>query len=355
MALRHRFTRHRFALALLLGSALLASACTTDAPSTAEGGGEPEPAKIEAAIPQEFRALAEATAGYRAIDACGLHDPDAAKEVTGDELDEIIPSQDGMQECVLRTHKGEFRASWTIYLEVGENFDASQRKDAAPENIGGLEMFLSEDERMCTLAKPLDDDRAIVLRTSPSGTGEDKSAKTSCQLAKDYAGKVAPLWKDLPKRGSGRTTPELTLAKLDPCTVASGALEMFGSDAVLHPSGPFVCTAKPLNPGPPSRDKGVGRNEVGITLMVDDDPSALVKPGDSSAREVTVAGYKTVIFQGRSGCTSYIVYDPDTSIVQDNRVPEGGGILYQQIRMSTATCDVAQQAAEKVLSKVGKR
>jgi hypothetical protein len=60
----------------------------------------------------------------------------------------------------------------------------------------------------------------------------------------------------------------------------------------------------------------VGRNEVGITLMVDDDPSALVKPGDQSAREVTVAGYKTVIFQGRSGCTSYIVYDPDTSIVQ---------------------------------------
>lgn len=349
MALRQRFT-----LALLLGTALLASACTKDAPSPPEGGGETQPAKIEAAIPQEYRALAEAAAGYRAIDACGLHDPDAAKEITGDELDEIIPSQDGMQECVLRTHKGEFRASWTIYLEVGETFDASQRKDAAPESIGGLEVFVSEDERTCTLAKPLDDDRAIVLRTSPSGTGEDKPAKSSCQLAKEYAAKVAPLWKDLPKRDSERTKPELTLAKLDPCTVASGALDMFGADAVLQPSGPFVCTAKPLNPGPPSRDKGVGRNEVGITLMVDDDPSALVKPGDQSAREVTVAGYKTVIFQGRSGCTSYIVYDPDTSIVQDNRATEGG-VLYQQIRMSTATCDVAQQAAEKVLAKAGKR
>lgn len=348
MALRHRFT-----LALLLGSALLASACTKDAPSASEGG-DAQPAKIEAAIPQEFRAQAEAAAAHRAIDTCGLHDPDAAKEVTGDQLDEIIPSQDGLQECMLRTHRGEFRASWTIYLEVGDTFDASQRKDAAPENIGGLEVYVSEDERTCTLAKPLDDDRAIVLRTSPSGTGEDKPAKSACQVAKEYVGKIAPLWKDLPKRGSGRTTPELTLAKLDPCTVASGALDMFGADAVLQPSGAFTCTAKPLNPGPPPREKGVGRNEVAITLMVDDDPSALVKSGDQTAREVTVAGYKAVIFQGRNGCTSYIVYDPDTSIVQDNRATDGG-VLYQQIRMSTATCDIAQQAAEKVLSKAGKR
>lgn len=348
MALRRRFT-----LALLLGATLLASACTKDA-SSPEGGGEAQPAQIEAAIPPEFRALAAAAAAHRAIDTCGLHNPDAAKEVTGDQLDEIIPSQDGLQECVLRTHKGEFRASWTIYLEVGETFDASQRKDAAPETIGGLEMYVSEDERMCTLAKPLDDDRAIVLRTSPSGTGDDKPAKSSCQVAKEYAGKVAPLWKNLPKRDSERTTPELSLAKLDPCTVASGALDMFGADAVLQPAGPFTCTAKPLNPGPPSRDKGVGRNEVAITLMADDDPSALTKSANEPAREVTIAGHKTVIFQGRTGCTSYIVYDPDTSIVQDNRAVEGG-VLYQQIRMNTATCDVAQQAAEKVLSKVGKR
>lgn len=347
--------RRLSAAALLITTALLATACTKDNGPGPDAAGDDQGApQIEKAVPEAYRAAAAAYANFRKIDACGLHDPDAAAKVTGDSGDEILPSQDGLQKCTLRMHKGEFQSTWTLYLEVGDVFDASQRKDAAPETIGGSEVFVSESDRMCTLAKPLDDTYAIVLNASPGGTGDDKPSKPACQVLKQYAAELGPIWKEMPKRGSERTSPDLKLAQLDPCTLASGALDMFGADAVLEPSGPFVCTAKPSAPQPPSKDKKVGRNEVAVSFTADDDPAALVKTGDQTAKQVTIAGSKAVIYQNRTGCTTYVVFDPNTTIEPDNRATDGGTVV-QLIRIGTATCDVAQQATEKVLAKVGRR
>ena len=335
---------------LLLGAGLLLTACTG-------GGGEP-PAdqsgapQIEQAVPEQYRAEAAAFAEMRRIDACGLHDPEAAKKVTGDQGDELMPSHSGLQECTLRLHKSEFESTWTLYLTVGDRFDAAARKDAAPTDINGIEVFVREDERGCSLSRPLDDKHAIELRASPGGSSKEAPPKPPCTVLKEYVGELGPVWKDLPKRGSGRTTPELKLAALDPCSVAAATLDLFGEGAVLEPSEPYVCTAKPTKPAAaPKKDKTAGANEARVTLMMDDDPSALIKPGDQAARETTIADHKVVIYQKRNGCTAYIVWDPETKVVVDNR-DEDAPPAVQQISVDLPTCEAAQQAAEKILAKV---
>lgn len=338
----------------MLAAALLASACTGDA------GGD-QPAKDEAAqsaeqveqgVPQEYRAKAIAHARARQIDACGLHDPAAAEKATGDKGDEIVPSG-GLHECTLRLAKGEFNSTWTFRVEAGATYDASYRKDTAPENLGGLDIFLSEDERRCEIARPVDDDYAVVTSVS-APSGKDAPAKAPCQVLREYVTSLAPIWKDLPKRGSSRTTPELTLAKLDPCAAASTALDMF-KEPFLETTDPVTCTARSMTPAPPQqRPKGIGRDEVSVSLIMSNDPTKLIRAGDDSAREVTIDGHKAVINKGSNGCTTYIIWDPDVTVVPDNRRPETE-TLFQQISVTTATCDNAEQVAQKVVAKVGSK
>src|SRR5438552_1372757 len=96
----------RIRAALLVGTAvLLAAGCTggptaTTTSSTAAPAAE-QPA-VNAAVPEANRAQAVAYAGFRAIDPCALHDPAAATTVSGDQVDELLPDMDGLNQCVLR-------------------------------------------------------------------------------------------------------------------------------------------------------------------------------------------------------------------------------------------------------------
>ncbi|RAS59442.1 uncharacterized protein DUF3558 [Lentzea atacamensis] len=340
----------RLTLTGLFAVALLAGACTVDPRPDNPGGDQQAEQQVEAGVPQEYRAKALAHARDRQIDACGLHDPAAAEKATGDKGDELVPGSGGLHECDLRLHKGEFNSTWRFNVEAGALFDASSRKSAAPENLGGLDIFVTEHDTSCEIAKPIDDDYAVVI-VANAPSGKDKPAKAPCQVLREYVTALAPTWKELPKRGSGRTTPEFTLTRLDPCSAAATAMDMF-AEPFLETSNPVTCTARSMKPAPPQqRPKGVGRDEVTVTWVMDDDPSKLVRAGDDSAREVTIDGRKAVLNKGSNGCTTYIVWDPDVSVVADNRNPEDE-TLTQQIRVTTATCDNAEQIAQKIVAKV---
>lgn len=347
----NRRLRHRLTLTGVVAVALLAGACTADPRSDKPGGGQQAEQQVEAGVPPEYRAKALAHARDRQIDACGLHDPAAAEKATGDKGDELVPGSGGLHECDLRLHKGEFNSTWRFNVEAGALFDAGSRKSAAPENLGGLDVFITEGDTRCEIAKPIDDDYAVVM-VANAPSGKDKPAKTPCQVLREYVTALAPTWKELPKRGSGRTTPEFTLTRLDPCSAAATAMDMF-AEPFLETSNPVTCTARSMKPAPPQqRPKGAGRDEVTVSWIMDDDPAKLVRAGDASAREVTIDGRKAVLNKGSNGCTTYIVWDPDVSVVEDNRNPEDE-TLTQQIRINTATCDNAEQVAQKIVAKVG--
>ncbi|MFJ5984499.1 hypothetical protein [Lentzea sp. NPDC092896] len=250
----------------------------------------------------------------------------------------------------MRMHQGEFKSTWTFYLEVGAAYDASARKNDAPEKLGGMDVFVSEDERRCEISKPIDDQYAVQVRASASS---DTPAKPACQVLRQYVTELAPVWQDMPKHGSGRTKPELTLVKLDPCAAAAATLDMF-EEGYLETSGPMACTARSGKvTAPQKRDKGVGRPEVSVLWSMNTDPSKLVRAGDDAAREITVEGRKAVLSKGSFGCTTYIVWDDQIRVDQDNRVDDDD--LTQQIRVQTATCDNAEEVAKKILAKVAKR
>ncbi|MFJ8966994.1 hypothetical protein ACIRG5_47145 [Lentzea sp. NPDC102401] len=348
--------RRRFMLGGVVGAMLLATACTGV-------GGEQKPRdngaqqqaeyQVEPAVPEMYKAKALADSKNRAIDACGLHDPEAAQKVTGDQPDEIVPGSSGLNECDLRTHKGEFEATWTFYLEVGTLYDASARRDDAPEKLGGMDVFVSEEERTCTVSKPLDDNYAVQMRASASVRSDEKPAKPACTVAREYVTALAPIWQDMPKHGSGRTKPELTLVKLDPCKAASATLDLF-EEAQLETGGPMSCTARSGKvTAPQKRDKGVGRPEVTVAWTMNTDPSKLVKADGDTARAITVDGRKAVLSKGSLGCTTYIVWDDQIKVDQDNRVDDDD--LTQQIRVQTATCDNAEEVAKKIVAKVAQR
>ncbi|SDP97884.1 hypothetical protein [Lentzea jiangxiensis] len=353
MALRQRFTP-----VALLGAVLMATACTgsgndrdpADAGETRQDGEY----QVNAGVPEQYRAKALADGKHRAIDACGLHDPDAAQKATGDRGDEILPSTSGLQECTLRLHQGEFKSTWTLYLEVGTAYDAGSRKNDAPEQLGGMDVFVSEGEdgKRCEISKPLDDKHAVQVRASASN---DTPAKPACQVLREYVTALAPVWKNMPKHGGGRTAPELTLVKLDPCAAAAATLDMF-EEGFLKTSGPMACTARSAKVMPPQQKpaKGVGQPEVSVTWIMASDPAKLIRPGDNNtAREITVEGRKAVLSPGSYGCSTYVVWDDQIKVDQDNRAADDD--LTQQMRIQTATCDTAEEVTKKILARVGRR
>lgn len=338
------FRRLSAVLLPLLGAALLLSACTSggDTPPPTDTSQAPAEPAIEQAIPERDRETAKAYAGFRSLDACALHDVEAAMAVTGDKGDEITPDQDGLNQCTLRLHKGEFASTWTIYLEAGALFPAELRHDAAPENVGGMDVFVREDERGCTLSKPLDDNHAIEVRTSTySG-----ATKAPCDVLREYVGKLGEFWNDPPRRDRGQTSPRLSLAGVDPCAAAAAVLDDAGAGAQLSPEGVFACAAIPA--GDPSAPPSKTRTDIEVALIMDEDPASLVKAG---AREVTIGGQRAVLHQRATGCNAYIVWEPETTVVVDRQAEDSMPSL-QQIRVQAGACDAAQAAAEKVAAKV---
>ncbi|MFC6091635.1 hypothetical protein [Saccharothrix lopnurensis] len=348
---REMIMYRRFSAVLpLLGTALLLSACTSggDIPPLADtaqstGTGQvPAGSAIEQSIPERDRDTAEAYAAFRAIDACALHDVEAATAVTGDKGDEITPDQDGLNGCILRLHKSEFESTWTVFLEVGILFPPELRHEAAPETVGGMAVFTREDERGCALSKPLDDNHAIEVRTSTySG-----ATKKPCDVLREYVGKLGEVWNDPPRRDSGRTSPRLSLADVDPCVAASAVLDGVGPSAQLSPKSVFACSAVPASAAPSKKS-----TDIEIALIMDEDPASLVAAG---AREVTIGSHRAVLIERATGCLSYVVWEPETEVVVDRQSGDALPSL-QQIRVRAGTCEAAQAAAEKVLAKIGRR
>ncbi|TWP46063.1 hypothetical protein FKR81_37485 [Lentzea tibetensis] len=349
----------------LLAAAVFLAACTPDPSPPQDTGGEQQgKPQIEQAIPQEMRKDAEAFAKFRQIDACALHSVEAATEVTGDKGDAIMPDDSGFHECALELHKSEFESTWNLRIEVGAKFDARDRHEAKPENIGGIDVFTRElDTGSCSAWWPLDTDQpaeqqkfAIELSTSKP-SGDAAGGKTPCDVVKQYLAKVGSIWKELPKRGGGKTSPEFKLATVDPCGAAAAVLDALGPQARLDPVNPSSCTA--IGAAAPAADgknksAGGGRNEVRVTFGIKDDPSSLVRAGVQGASETTVDGRTVVLSQGRhNSCAAYAIWDPDTTVVVDHS-DEEASTATQQIRIDTLDCEQAKTAMQKVLAKVGK-
>ncbi|MFD0207491.1 MULTISPECIES: hypothetical protein [Saccharothrix] len=343
--------KRRLSAVLMLGVAALLAACTGgggDTTPSADATGAQDVPQIEQAIPEKYRGTATAFAAFRAIDACGMHDVEAAKQVTGDKGDKILPDQDGLHLCTLEMHKSELESTWTFDLEVGALFESAARSEAAPETVGGMQVFTRETDRGCSLSKPLDDTHAVELRTS-TFTG---ATKKPCDVVREYAAKLAPIWNDPPKRGSGVTSPTLDLASMDPCTAAAAVLETAGPGSELRPSGVFGCSVTPaVDPNAPPQKT---RTDTSVEFVMDEDPASLVKAGIQTAREIMIDRFRGVVNERSTGCITYVVWDPDTAVAVDQQSEDAFPAL-QLIRVEAPDCDRAQAAARKVMAKVGSR
>lgn len=352
---------------VLLGIvALFATGCT-GSPTTATTAGTAVSAAdqptVNAAVPEAIRARVVSYTRFRAIDPCALHDPTAAAAITGDQVDELLPNLDGLNQCVLRLTRGEFAGTWTLYLEVGAEYDASRRRDAAPETVGGALTYRenTDDKTGCDLARPLDDTFAIVLRVRDytSRSAQNRPSIAPCDLGRDYIDAAAAVWADPPWRDRGLTSPTLTLAELDPCEAASALLPDYGDNAELHPTGPFKCGARA---GYGSSGKG-GKTkekkelaEITVSFAVEEQPLTLAgqKVNGIDHTGLTIGARKAVAAASRSGCRTAVVWDENTWLVADAKT-ENAPKTYEVIVIQSESCDTAQATAEKVLAKAGRR
>lgn len=357
---------------LMLGAAaLMVAGCTGG--STPSGPPETAPpsataAELNPAIPSYNVDRAKAYAVLRKIDACGMFDVDATAKVSGATADEILPSNDGLVGCVLRMTKGEFHSSWSLNLEVGATFDSTIRENSAPQTVAGRKVYTEEGDSggSCVLHRPLDDvlaplptggDYAIDLRVR-AGSKEESQAKNACVFAREVLEASAPLWTDPPRRGSGRTTPELPLAVLDPCDAAAAMLEEYGEGAELTPVTPSRCVAKTARGGKAGKGgtgKAVTPGETTVEFEMDEDPLKLIGIKVTSAEHTAldVGSYKGVVRKSKGNCLTRMIWDPDTKVIANARI-ENPPVSYQVVSVTTKTCEQAEAAVEKVLAKVGK-
>lgn len=349
--------------AVLLGAVVLLAGCTgspASAPTLSITPSVADQAAVDNAVPEAQRGQAKSFVGFRAIDPCALHNPDAAKTVSGDQVDELLPSTGGLNECVLRLTRGDFAGTWTLYLEVGAEYDASRRRFAAPETIGGTLTYreVTDDTTGCDLARPLDDTFAIVLRVrNYNRSGENKPTKAPCDLGREYVQAAAAVWADPPRRDRGLTSPALTLAALDPCHGAAGLLDEYGDRAELHPITPFKCGARPGVDGSKGKPKEKStQEEVTVSYTVEEQPLKLAGQTTNGIAHtaLTVAGRNAVAAASKSGCRVAVVWDENTWMVADAK-SENAPKTYEVIVIQTKTCDTAQATADKVLAKAGQR
>ncbi|WNV85050.1 hypothetical protein [Umezawaea sp. Da 62-37] len=357
----------RIRAALLLAAAVLFATACTSGPTSATTSSTTtsatdQPALLDA-VPEAGRAKTMAYKGFRAIDPCALHDPTAAQTISGDQVDELLPNLDGLNQCVLRLTRGEFAATWTLYLEVGADYDAGRRRDAAPETIGGRLTYLedNEDGTGCDVARPLDGTSAIVLhvRNYTSRSAQDQPTIAPCDLGRQYVQAAAAVWADPPRRDRGLTSPALALAALDPCEGAAALLEEYGDAAELHPTEPFKCGARAgygSRAGGKDKPKQEKKEEVTVSFAVEDQPLKLVgqKVNGIEHTALTVGDRKAVAAASKSGCRTAVVWDENTWMVADAKA-ENAPKTYEVVVVQAPSCDTAQATADKVLTKVGRR
>lgn len=354
---RPRRTRHlRAGLAVCSAVLLASSGCTTAGTPTPAAGPATSGSGNAANIPDYYQAKAAAHAVARTIDPCALHDLTAARTITGHQVDELMPANNRLNQCVLRLSTGEFQATWTLYLEAGGAFDGARRRSAAPETIAGRLIYTeqADDGSGCTLARPLDDTAAITL-TVRASTATPNTATTPCALGRDYLTATADRWNQPPLRSDRLTAPTLTLADLDPCDAAAALLPDFGDGAELNPSEPYQCGARPGFDTPAKRS-GTQPEQITITFGVAEDPMRLVDTPSSTAEhtELAVGDRHGVASRTSSGCSTTVIWDPDTVLVADART-ENPPPTYQVVTIHTETCDTAHATADKVLAKVSHR
>ncbi|ONI92809.1 hypothetical protein ALI22I_01930 [Saccharothrix sp. ALI-22-I] len=329
----------------LLSACAGGGASPSDSPTP--GSRNRQAPQSQPAIPDKDREAAAALGTYRTIDACGLHDIEAAEKVTGDLGDSILATSDGLNHCELHLHSAENRTTWRLKLEVGARLLSPERRELPERTLGAVEVYQRETERNCTLSKPLDDLRTLELLVSPTGAGTP--AKKPCQVATEYLTETAALWSDPPERADGRTTPRLSLAEQDPCTAASAVLDTYGEGAELNPVEVFACEAGP-KPDPQAPRTSAPR-ATRVSFVLDSDPARLVA-ALGNAGELALGGRKAVILQQGNGCSVYVVWDQDTGIVEDRRARTPVTAL-ELVHISTASCESAQAAAEKIVAKLG--
>lgn len=345
-------SRAKTALAIIAG-ALALSSCTGDVSTPTP----PSPSSTVAVPGAQQDPQLAAFASHRALDACGLHDPSAAQTVTGDRPDEIMPAASGLDECTLRLAQGEFQSTWTLTVEVGAGFGASQRARTTRETLPGnanVGVFVQasdpRDPDSCALYRELDPRYAIELRASFSAGRSTPPPKPACTVAKDYVAKLAALWASPPKRGAGRTAPDLSLARLDPCQAVSGLLRA-RPGARLTPESPYRCTVSEApRPGVPITPKTLpARTTVSFRVLGDPTQVPPPRPGSDPVTMTTIAGNKAAIQASRAGCRTQIVWDPQTTITGDARAAEPVTSV-QVVEIQAASCDGAQDTADTVLA-----
>ncbi|WP_309116007.1 hypothetical protein [Saccharothrix sp.] len=353
--------------ALVLGAALLMlAACTGGGDQSFDTAPPPSAAQedvVDPAVPEEFRAAAEAYTKFRKVDPCGLlYDAAAVESVFGKASgDELLPDKDGLDNCVLRIDTGDFASNYNLYLEVGAEFDQARRNEAAQETLGGVEVFVDkatdDPERNCTVAADVDaqlavaDDArglyAVELRVQASASRDTKPAKAACDVARQYLTATAGQWRELPRRDGDRSSPRLELGGLDPCrAVAPIAADTQG--AQLRPTSASSCEVR--LPSGTVKEKTRSQT-VKVIFAMDEDPAAQATGSTSRTTSATIAGQKAAITERGINCQVQVPWQPATTVTPDNtKVDEPG--LVQVVTIQVPDCGTAQATAEKVMAKV---
>src|ERR1043165_9757789 len=236
-------TRARWAPALVVVlAALFTTGCTTTVTGTPVAEGDrPATGEAEQDTPPVAKgqdAVAVMYARVRQIDPCALHSLDAAQAATGLTPDSIMPDS-GLNGCDLQVTQDPTSLSvWSLRITVGRTPPAAQ-PGGAPEQLGEVTATKRvtgglNDPKTCDYTVPLADlppgapppppappNGAAVSRPEIALTvrhnGVAALPRPAGEVAQNYLRAVGKYWRQPALRTDQLTTPQIDIARLDPC------------------------------------------------------------------------------------------------------------------------------------------
>jgi len=236
------------AVVVVLGAMLTACATPiTGAPHAATGTTGPPGGGLP--LEPEQARLAELFAQVRSWDICAMHDIEAAGRATGYVPDELLPYREpGICRLLMKDRSGV--QEWELQIDV---FPVIPTEGGGqPLDVGGvrLEQVRDSDDSRCAYSYPIGTPGAEPwgIELSVFSVAGDRPP---CDVAREYAGAIAPRMADPPLRSAGGTTPALDIAASDPCALAAAMVPAMSDGQALGPGAvgvgdidPYGCTVE---------------------------------------------------------------------------------------------------------------
>ncbi|WP_345606993.1 hypothetical protein [Pseudonocardia adelaidensis] len=261
------------AVVVVLGALL--TACATPiagTPHAATGTAVPPGGGLP--LDPEQARLAELFAQVRSWDICAMHDIEAAGRATGFVPDELLPYREpGICRLLMKEPSGV--QEWELQIDVFPVIPTDG--GGQPLDVGGvqLQQVRDSDESRCAYSYPIG-----TPGTEPWGIELSVFSiagnKPPCDVAREYAGAIAPRMADPPLRTAGGTTPALDITASDPCAVAAAMVPAMADGQALGPAAvdvgdlePYGCTVDVTAGDGPDARRLRGSVEFTITSASD--------------------------------------------------------------------------------------